>query len=105
MAVIVGPKNERFVDELNQPHPERPFEVKSRVLGLALSEYEAHFNVRLTTDSGFDGQYFSYHDLEAGVTELVDIHLYRGDQEICLKQNLDVVLEPNDLIRIGQLIC
>lgn len=36
---------------------------------------------------------------------LVDIHIVRGDAELCPKQNLDFALEDADMVELGPLLC
>ncbi|MFG6431683.1 hypothetical protein ACG00Y_17315 [Roseateles sp. LYH14W] len=81
-------------------------------LGAALRDYEARFHARIVQcqDPRIAGaeaanKYFEYLDLKSGSMQLVDVHVLRGDQEICPKRDLAFALEPDDLVDIGELIC
>jgi len=37
--------------------------------------------------------------------DLVDIHVQRGDEEICIKQNLDFELRDGDIVDLGAMAC
>jgi hypothetical protein len=37
--------------------------------------------------------------------QLADIHVQRGDEDICIKQNLDFELLDGDIVRVQELAC
>ncbi|RDV00899.1 hypothetical protein DWV00_03995 [Trinickia dinghuensis] len=86
--------------------------VDALTLGDALVKYESHFCVRISVhiDAGdaeekFGEKYFRYVDEATGANQLVDIHVFRGNAELCPKQKLDFALESADIVEIGPLVC
>jgi hypothetical protein len=84
----------------------------ARTLGDAVIEYETHFNVRVTPmRAPFDGnpqnagKYFMFTDQSTGAQQLVDIHIIRGDEEICPKHDLFFALLLDDIVELGELMC
>lgn len=51
-------------------------------------------------------KYFRYHVARENPDFLlIDIHVYRGEEEICIKQDLSFVLFPRDKVVFGHLGC
>ncbi|WP_412024628.1 hypothetical protein [Burkholderia cepacia] len=86
--------------------------VDALTLGDAIAQYESRFSVRISphvdaedADEKFGDKYFRYVDALSGVNQLVDIHVIRGDAELCPKQNLTFALEDADMVELGPLLC
>ena len=113
MPLLCGPKNSRYAPTGSAPpHLDLALRSDATCLGEAILEYEAHFNVKLTQLTGplYDdpnnaGKFFEFKDLETGDLDHVDIHIFRGGQEICAKQDLSVALEADDVVEFGPLLC
>jgi hypothetical protein len=97
-----------------EPRPEPPFEAEGAVLKDALRVYERAFGAVLTR---YDGslphvplrhgeppRYFFYKRKDGDI-QLVDIHIQRGQEEICPRQDTEFPLRDGDVIQIGELIC
>ena len=52
-----------------------------------------------------DYKYFDYLDNLTNNIHLVDLHVIRGEESICVKQNLNFILQENDMVEMGTLIC
>jgi hypothetical protein len=86
------------------------FMVNASTFGRALSIYCRYFRCKLTPFSGElpeawggcgdQASYFEYTP-EHGEERILDIHIQRGDEIVCPKQNLDFPLDDGDLITIG----
>jgi hypothetical protein len=91
-----------------------PLLVVAETLAEALAAYTGQYGVRFRPYDGSDPRvpfqrgeppkYFLY-DTPDGRSILVDIHIQRGSESICPKQDLSVHLEPNDEVHIGPLAC
>jgi hypothetical protein len=103
--VIIGPTGEEDV-----------FPAGIRLtLGEALKLFEDRHRVRVTPyDGSWDSmpleraggrKYFIFNDGGRFGDTLVDIHVERGGEEICPKQDLDFPLLDGDLINVGVLVC
>lgn len=119
MIAMYGPSWPRRVDRRAErgnyePHDEPPFLVDARTLGDALSAYGAHFSVDIKPydgtleffplEAGMPPKYFFYVHAN-GDQSVVDIHVIRGNEELCPKQDLVFALLADDLVEIGALIC
>jgi hypothetical protein len=92
----------------------KPFIVDARTLGSAIEEYSREFHVEIRPYDGSDPsipldpreqrKYFFYERLDESCF-LVDIHVQRGKENICPKQNLDFSLLDGDEVHIGMLVC
>ncbi|MBX9722121.1 MAG: hypothetical protein K2X81_12045, partial [Candidatus Obscuribacterales bacterium] len=94
------------------PHTDLALKVDVNILSAALVVYENHFHVSLSPApsdhpaiQGGDPKYFIHTDHKSGDSQLVDIHIFRGGKEICVKQDLNFELHTNDIIEIGELVC
>ncbi|QJQ02086.1 hypothetical protein C798_18170 [Herbaspirillum rubrisubalbicans Os34] len=112
MPIIFGPVNSRYAFTGSPcPHNDLAFESNAQTLGEALKAYQEHFDVSVvpcTTpiDPGdTDVKYFVFTNNKTSISSYVDIHIHRGNLEICAKQNLDFELLSNDLVELGELIC
>jgi len=81
-------------------------------LGDALARYEFHFGVRISVhvdaedaEEKFGDKYFRYVDENRGESKVVDIHVIRGNTELCPKQDLEFTLESADIVELGPLLC
>lgn len=91
-----------------------PLLVHAETLGAALASYTQRFGVQFKPYDGSHAlvpfapgeppKYFVYERAD-GSSELVDIHIERGAETICPKQDLSVRLQPNDRVHIGRLAC
>lgn len=104
------PESQRDVYPLQR----QPLVVEAGTLAEALAAYTAAFGVRFRP---YDGsaplvpfrsdeppKYF-IHESPDGSSLLVDIHVRRGSQIICPKQDLNFRLQPTDRVEIGLLAC
>ena len=113
MPLVCGPKNSRYAYTGSPcPHTDLALKVDALTLGDALARYESHFGVRISVhvdakdaEEMFGDKYFRYVDEMSGENKLVDIHVIRGNSELCPKQNLDFILENTDIVEIGPLLC
>ena len=113
MPFICGPRNSRYTYTGTQcPHLDLALRSNARTLDDAVREYEAHFNVRVAPMvEPFDGnpknfgKYFEFSDLSSGIRQPVDIHIIRGNDEICPKQDLSFALLVDDVVELGELVC
>jgi hypothetical protein len=123
MVTIIGPMTLRSVPvalnsaadspEIHLLRPE-PWTADAATLGEALAAYEREFHVRFRP---YDGSLpeirfepgappkFFFLDEADGNSMLMDIHIQRGREEICPKQDLNFPLLDGDEIRIGPLAC
>ena len=112
MALVCGPKNSRFTYTGSLcPHTDLAIEVSANRLSEAISAYERTFNAEVIPAPmgipelvGHEGKYFLHTDLDSGRKNLVDIHVFRGGRDLCVKQNLEFPILPGDLIEMGELI-
>jgi hypothetical protein len=91
-----------------------PLMVDAKTLAEALAAYGHQYGVRFRAYDGSDpavpfeddepAKYFFYEKAD-GTSYLVDIHIERGKEEICPRQDLSVWLEPSDRVNIGPLAC
>lgn len=111
MPLIFGPKNSRYAYTGSPcPHNDLAYPSQAKTLDEALRDYEGRFNVELKPcleplPGESDVKYFALTDRETGIWHYVDIHVFRGETEICPKQDLSFILWPDDLVEIGELIC
>ena len=113
MPLVFGPKNSRYAYTGSPcPHTDLALKVDALTLGDAIAHYESHFSVRISphidtedAEEKFGDKYFRYIDEFSGENMLVDIHVVRGDAELCPKQNLEFALENADMVELGPLLC
>lgn len=112
MIQVFGPCNPRviFSGSNLDPKPGNPFCANAGKLKDALRAYEAHFAVTiepcLTLLSGqSEHKYFNVKSPLPKQNGLVDIHVFRGKDEICPRQDLGFALEEGDVIEMGSLAC
>ena len=116
MPLLCGPKNSRYTYTGSAcPHTDLALQVDAETLGDALVQYERHFDVRISAhvdaedaEEKHGDKYFRYVAEKSGENMLVDIHVFRGDAELCPKQNLNFPLEVREMVGrerrlIGQL--
>jgi hypothetical protein len=112
MIRMFGPCNPRHVyggPDL-QRLPENPFCISANHLAEALKAYETHFSVtiepwRELLPGQTDYKYFNVVSPKPRESGLVDIHVFRGEEEICPRQNIDFVLVEGDIVEMGTLAC
>jgi hypothetical protein len=111
MPLLFGPKNSRYT-YTGTPCPHNDLALKSdaTTLGEAIRDYEERFNVSIRAcveplAGESKVKYFVFTDLESQVTQYVDIHVFRGELELCPKQDSTFMLESDDLVEMGELIC
>ncbi|KMW44486.1 hypothetical protein PQH03_15920 [Ralstonia insidiosa] len=113
MPLVFGPKNSRYTYTGSPcPHSDLAFHSDAETLNAALREYEAHFGVTIVPHvdakdaiEKFGEKYFLHTDNASGVSQLVDIHVIRGGEELCIKQDVSFALKATDLVEMGDLIC
>ncbi len=113
MPFLCGPKNSRFTYTGSPcPHLDLALYSTARSLGEAILEYEAYFNTKIEPlTEPFEGKpenvgkYFRLTELDDSASRIVDIHVLRKNSEICVKQDLDFAIEPDDIVELGELIC
>jgi len=91
-----------------------PLLVDAQTLADALAAYTHQYGVRFRPYDGSDPRvpfeygeppkYFCY-ERPDGSSFLVDIHIQRGSEDICPKQDLSIGLESTDQVHIGRLAC
>jgi hypothetical protein len=88
--------------------------VEAATLAEALAAYSHRFGVRFRPYDGSDPLIpfergepakFFFHEGADGSSHLVDIHIQRGTESICPKQDLSIRLKPTDRVDIGRLAC
>ena len=105
MPLICGPKNSRYEYTGSKcPHTDLALKVDVFNLLAAIQIYEKYFNVTVKPIEDQD-KYFIHLDNVTGNILWVDIHVYRFENEICVKQDLDFKLQPQDIVELGELIC
>jgi hypothetical protein len=111
MPLLSGPKNSRYTYTGTPcPHQDLALKSNARTLGEAIQDYEKHFNVTIKAcvvplPGQSEVKYFVITDIETEVIHYVDIHVFRGEVEICPKQDTAFLLEPDDLVEMGELVC
>jgi len=91
-----------------------PVRVQARTLAESLAAYTRELGVQFRPydgssawaplDRGQPAKYFWY-ETASGGSSVVDIHIRRGEQSLCPKQDLSFPLQPGDDIVIGPLLC
>lgn len=112
MIRVFGPCNPRHVfggPDL-QKQQENPFCISAGDLAGALKAYEAHFGVtiephRVLLQGQTEYKYFNVTSSRSRESGLVDIHVFRGSEEICPRQDLEFPLNEGDVIEMGSLAC
>jgi hypothetical protein len=111
MPLIFGPRNSRYAYTGSLcPHNDLALESNAITLGEAIADYEKKFDVRIKAcieplPGTTEVKYFLMTDIDSTLLHYVDIHVLRGESEICPKQNILFALEPNDLVEMGELVC
>jgi hypothetical protein len=116
MIAIHGPSNPSKpppLGSLEITFPD-PLIAEAETLGSALLAYSREYGVRfrpydgshphIPFEPGEPPKYFFYEKSD-GSSQLVDIHIERGREIICAKQDLSIRLQQGDAVRIGQLAC
>ncbi|WP_157476583.1 hypothetical protein [Lysobacter sp. Root690] len=94
MPVVHGPYH---LDEF-LGSPDQSLRVRAASLGEALDAYQHAFRTRIAPAVGYDGRYFLYLELDSGNEHLIDIHVRRGDDEFCARQDRDLPLQDDDVV-------
>jgi hypothetical protein len=109
MIRIFGPCNPRvtFAGPSLQQQPENPFCISAGNLGDALRAYETHFKVTIEPCLALMAEQseYKYFNVSSSVPKqggLVDIHVFRGDEEICPRQKPWVPSERRRRYRHGE---
>ena len=93
---------------------QEPLRTNANTLAEALDAYAKEFRVRFRPYDGSlievpfgrdEPHKYFFHEKADGDCFLVDVHIERGSEEICPKQDLGVILRPGDRVRIGHLVC
>ena len=92
-----------------------PFCADAETLGEALGQYARRFEVSFEPYDGRwpklpfdpkDPKWFFYRSKRPKWEEvLVDIHIKHGSDEICPRQNLSYLLQQDDEVHIGPIVC
>jgi hypothetical protein len=111
MPLLFGPKNSRYTYTGTPcPHNDLAFASDAKTLSDAIQQYEEHFKVVIQPcteplPGETDVKYFSIRDIDSADFKLVDIHIIRGAEIICPKQDVTFGLIDSDLVEMGELIC
>jgi hypothetical protein len=120
MPNIYGPSWPKRIDRRAEigkyePRDEPPFFSDGKTLQAVIDDYSFRFNVEIKPYDGvIDAvplspceapKYFYYKVRNTSHEILVDIHIYRNNEEICPKQNLSFPVFSTDTIIFGELIC
>jgi hypothetical protein len=111
MPLLFGPLNSRYTYTGSLcPHNDLAYESKALTLGDALRDYEVKFNVSISPCTAplpgeTEVKYFLFKENFSDCFSYVDIHVFRGELEICPKYDMSFNLESTDLVEMGQLIC
>ena len=111
MPLIFGPKNSRYSYTRSPcPHNDLALRSTARTLGEAIQHYEAEFDVAIRPcveplPGESQVKYYDVAEVDTGTNWLVDIHVQRGSEEICPKQELSFLLLESDLVEMGVLVC
>ena len=94
---------EHETSSLVRSRPGRP--IQARTLGEAVAVATEFFGVRIVPHD--PPKWFRIYDIPELTSEylLVDIHVYRGKEGICPKQDLSFPLQEADVVSIGVLVC
>lgn len=79
--------------------------IEATTIGEAISVVERIANVRIVAHDLHKWFRVYATDDDSQNYSLVDIHVRRGDANICVKQNLRYPLLQSDTVRIGGLVC
>ncbi len=91
-----------------------PLRTTAKTLADALDAYSKEFGVSILPYDGSlpeipfvaeESPRYFFHRKTHGECFLVDIHVERGSEDICPKQDLAFLLRPGDRVRIGPLVC
>lgn len=88
------------------PVRSRPgMQIEAKTLGEAVTVAANYFGVRIVPHD--PPKWFRIYGSPSSTAEymLVDIHVYRGQQNICPKQDLSFPLLESDIVSIGVLAC
>ena len=111
MPLLFGPKNSRYAYTGSAcPHNDLALPSDATTLGEAIREYELAFNVLVAPcleplPGESEVKYFTVTERETKTQYIVDIHVFRGESEICPRQDTSFVLNDGDLVELGELIC
>jgi hypothetical protein len=80
--------------------------IAAQTVGDAVAVAAEHFGVRIVPhDPPKWFRIYGMPDYTAEQYMLVDIHVVRGEQDICIKQDLGFTLLESDVVSIGALAC
>lgn len=77
-----------------------PQTIEAKAFSVSIVPYDGPIE---GVELGDPPRYFFY--ISSFGCQLVDIHIERSNQDICIKQNLDVTLNSGDIVQIGGLAC
>src|SRR3954471_16889857 len=79
--------------------------IEARTLGEAVATAERMFDVRIVPHD--PPKWFRVYGIPGSSSEhvLVDIHVSRGSEDICVKQDLTFPLLDTDIVSMGMLAC
>jgi hypothetical protein len=100
MPVVHGPHH--LYEFLGSPN--QSLQMQAATLGEALDAYQRAFPVRLAPATGYDGRYFLYLNLDSGDEQLIDIHVRRGNDDFCARQDRDLPLQDDDVVVLMALL-
>ena len=93
----------RFWRRSREPNELPGVVVSGDTLGQFLENLFADTGVRVVPHD--PPKYFRYFSAGSADFVLVDVHIRRGDVELCPKQDLAFALLPGDLVEAGVLLC
>ena len=105
MPIFYTPGQPRYeMPDLKEIVENPGYASQARTLGELLIEFEECMGTRIEPHD--PPKYFRYFDVGSlSNFILVDIHITRSGTEICPKQDLSFLLEPNDVVEAGVLVC
>jgi hypothetical protein len=112
MSLIFGPFNPEHIfggPDLS-PQPNNPVVSSAKNLADAIADYEKAFDVKIMPYVGDlierdEAKFFTIILNTGEDSGLVDIHVTRNGEEICLKQDVQFELIESDVVSMGRLGC
>jgi hypothetical protein len=114
MIRVHGPPNPRLFSLATGRYDDsKAFLTEVATLGQALEAYAQHFGVRIVplrdaTALGFESEprkYFEFCPVPHERGFAVDVHVLRGDRNVCAKQDLGLALDEGDIVMLDMLGC
>jgi hypothetical protein len=113
MPLLCGPLNSRFTYTGSPcPHLDLALPSAAKTLGEAIAHYANHFAVEISAmTTPLDGKpenlgkFFECRQPATGMYWVLDIHVLRGNEELCPKQDLLFGLHAQDIVELGALVC